>query len=396
MNKYLFSVLVFVFGLMLVANTTFAATIFSEDFGVGSSVNNIPGWDETGQDNSSQTNAESPSNNGEDTVSPNGGRFAKIYEDQWICREINVSGYQNLMLSYYWRGDDDAENDDQGIVEYIAGTGSCDINNNNFTNLKIHNLDIDNSWSNQSSFALPESLNNTTFRLRFRNVSSNNDEYFRVDGVLITGDVIPAPQTTAKVTIVKYINGVPATSENTNNASFSMTSSWDAINTGPGGGNYTLNSAGYNNPNPYQATTSDMTVGAEYTTYENTETTCVSPMMYALVGYTSGDTLEEASLAEPSLTPPNFTDLQSDKFVIVWNKTCVDLPTHLSPADNSIKTTAEQTLIDWSDVFSWASPVTYIYQSALSMITDIDGSFVDPAYTSGALTDSEIPTPNTP
>lgn len=199
-----------------------------------------------------------------------------------------------------------------------------------------------------------------------------------------------------KVTIVKYINGVEATAGNTNSASFPMTASWDASNIGSGTGNYTLTTTGFNNPNPYQATTSDMVVGADYSTYENTGTSCISPMMYALVGYTTGDTLEAAALGVPSLTVPSFTNLQTDKFVIVWNKTCVDLPTHLTPTDNSIRTTAEQTLIDWSDVTNWANPITYMYQSALSMATNMDGAFTSPAYTSGALTSSEIPTPGTP
>lgn len=43
-----------------------------------------------------------------------------------------------------------------------------------------------------------------------------------------------------------------------------------------------------------------------------------------------------------------------------------------------------------------SSPVTYIYSSSLSSAINIDGTFVTPAYTSGALSSSEIPTPGTP
>lgn len=202
--------------------------------------------------------------------------------------------------------------------------------------------------------------------------------------------------TSVKVTIVKYINGEEANTTNTNNTSFPMTATWNTTNIGSGTGNYNLSATGYNNPNPYRATTSDMNVGADYSTYENTGSSCIPPIMYALAGYTTGNTLEEAKMATPSLTVPELTNLQSDKFIIVWNKTCVSTPVHLTPADNSVRTTAEQTLIDWSDVTNWASPITYMYQSALSMATNMDGAFTSPAYTSGALTNSEIPTPGTP
>jgi hypothetical protein len=71
------------------------------------------------------------------------------------------------------------------------------------------------------------------------------------------------------------------------------------------------------------------------------------------------------------------------------------VPNHVSPSNNAFKTTANQTSIDWEDVLD-TSPVTYKYQSSLSSATNPDGSFSSPAYTSGAISDSEIPTPETP
>ncbi|MEK9174121.1 MAG: hypothetical protein AAB845_02540, partial [Patescibacteria group bacterium] len=217
------------------------------------------------------------------------------------------------------------------------------------------------------------------------------------DTLITTYDFEPAPlPLTTKVTIVKYINGVPATAENTGGASFPMIASWSAENIGTGSGAYTLSSTGFNNPNPYQATTSDMTTGADYSTYENTPTTCAPESQYALVGYSTGNTLETAEASSVTETVPTFTDLTSDKFVIVWNKTCVPLPIHMSPADNIVRTTAEQTLIDWSDVINWALPVSYIYQASNTTDTNPDGSFLNSVYTSVPLTTSEIPTPGTP
>lgn len=83
----------------------------------------------------------------------------------------------------------------------------------------------------------------------------------------------------------------------------------------------------------------------------------------------------------------------------IWNVTLdtVDpsVPVHVSPSDGHVTTTANQNLIDWDDSTD-ATPVTYIYQSSLSSAVNLDGSFVAPAYTSGALSASEIPTPGTP
>lgn len=196
--------------------------------------------------------------------------------------------------------------------------------------------------------------------------------------------------TSVKVTIVKYINGEEANTTNTNNTSFPMTATWNTTNIGSGTGNYNLSATGYNNPNPYRATTSDMNVGADYSTYENTGSSCIPPMMYALAGYTTGNTLEEAKMATPSLTVPELTNLQSDKFIIVWNKTCVSTPVHLTPANNSVHLSSLNTLIDWTESTSWATPITYVYQASYDNNTNPDGSFVNPVYTSETLTTSDI------
>lgn len=83
----------------------------------------------------------------------------------------------------------------------------------------------------------------------------------------------------------------------------------------------------------------------------------------------------------------------------IWNVTLdtVDpsVPVHASPADGTVTTTANQTLINWDDSTD-ASSVSYVYQSSLSSMVNPDGSFVAPAYTSGPLSSSEIPTPGTP
>src|SRR3989344_287971 len=170
--------------------------VFSESFGSGNDLADIPDWDEH-EDGSI---AKNPDGYIEDTASPDGGRFAKIAEDTndsgsedgWVCREVDVTGYESLELSYYWRGDKDSDDSsDDGLVQYKEGSGSCD-GTTDWNELKKHDIRDDSSWTFQDSFNLPNSLDDSVFRLRFYNDSAtaDNNEFFRVDGIEITGNVI--------------------------------------------------------------------------------------------------------------------------------------------------------------------------------------------------------------
>lgn len=225
--------------------------------------------------------------------------------------------------------------------------------------------------------------------------SSGGDRILSVDNMTITV-TYTAPVSNVKVTISKYLNGAQATAGNTSSASFPMSATWSATNIGSGTGSYALSTTGYNNPDAYKATTSDMSSGANYSTEETASTSCTAEYPFSFVGYSTGNTIEEASVGLVSVTIPSFTNITSDKFVIVWNKTCPPAPVHVSPADNTNTTTALQTLIDWSDVTTDPStPITYIYEASNSATTNPDGSFTSAIYTSGVLTTSEIPTPGT-
>ncbi|MBP7875932.1 chitobiase/beta-hexosaminidase C-terminal domain-containing protein [Candidatus Woesebacteria bacterium] len=84
----------------------------------------------------------------------------------------------------------------------------------------------------------------------------------------------------------------------------------------------------------------------------------------------------------------------------IWNvtldTTAPAIPTHLTPANGTYTTTANLTKIDWSTVSDSSNPVTYFYQSAFSNILNLDGSFMTPAYSSAALSASEIAAGGTP
>jgi len=136
---------------------------------------------------------------------------------------------------------------------------------------------------------------------------------------------------TVKVTIVKFIDGTMATASSAANNSFPMSATWNAQNIGSGSGTFSLGPTGFNNPNAYTATTSDMTTGASYSTQETFGQSSIVGQVchpgqnapaYELMGYSTGNTLALAQQAPMSQGTPSFTNLQSDKFIIVWNHKC--------------------------------------------------------------------------
>ncbi|MDO8624149.1 MAG: hypothetical protein Q7R54_02225 [bacterium] len=131
---------------------------------------------------------------------------------------------------------------------------------------------------------------------------------------------------TITVTIDKYIDSAKATASSASSSSFPMASSWDAANIGAGSGTYALDTG-----NSYEAVTAEMTSGADYATNEVLSgavvgASCSEGKPYALIGYSSGNTLAEAEAATPTASSPAFTDLPNDKVVIVWNETCPPAP----------------------------------------------------------------------
>lgn len=165
-----------------------------------------------------------------------------------------------------------------------------------------------------------------------------------------------AAPTTAKVTIVKYVDGVPATAVGTNNTSFSMSSSWNAANLGGAGtGNYTLDPG-----NSYQAVTSDMDIGSSYTTSENLATSCTGANAYALAGYSTGTSLVDAGAAATSTDTPNFSNLTTDEYVVVRNITCPPTATYkvhiLKYLDGAKATAVSANNYQFPMTATWSAP----------------------------------------
>lgn len=170
-----------------------AETIFTENFGTGSTTGTAPvGWLEANGlgGGTTQTNPPGDGLPG-DAESPALGRFAKIGAGGWLCRQVNASSFNSMMLKYYWNGDTDAEDNESGVVEYRA-TGSC-VSGSGWNSLASHELDdtnnnVNEGWSSLFGVNLPASLNgDSSFFIRFRNDANQADEYFRVDGVTLSG-----------------------------------------------------------------------------------------------------------------------------------------------------------------------------------------------------------------
>jgi hypothetical protein len=141
-----------------------------------------------------------------------------------------------------------------------------------------------------------------------------------------TSSATNTPPTNPTVTIDKYIDGVQATAANANSSSFPMTETY-TIASATATSTYNLSPSGINTPNAYEAITSPLDANSNYMTNEVTGgsvvgTDCSSTQPFALVGYTSGSTMALAQAATPTTTPPSFTNLTNNEYVIVWNHNC--------------------------------------------------------------------------
>lgn len=159
----------------------------TENFGTGTCLQDIPGWDEDpGEACPNGTVAAAISTN-DNTASPDGGRFGLLGNAGYICRAVSTVGLQNLVLNYYWRGDSDAEVGDAGSIRYYTG-GTCAAPTGEVS-LVSHPLTT-TSWSTLQAINLPPALNNTNFFIRFTADTNNGNESFRVDGISMTGTPI--------------------------------------------------------------------------------------------------------------------------------------------------------------------------------------------------------------
>ncbi len=208
-----------------------------------------------------------------------------------------------------------------------------------------------------------------------------------------------AVSTSPEVHIFKYVDGVQATAANADSSAFPMLTTFNSsvyglVTDAP----FTLSPTGWAvSDDPYEASYLGGAAGDDYATREVLTTSivgasCDGSKDFRLIGYSTGGSLAAAEAAGPSATEPSFTNLQSDKYVIVWNSKCVpSVPVITSPSNNMCVTSANQQLIDWTNSTGGVNPITYQYQ-AFS-----DSAYTASVYDSGmTLASSQIPTPGTP
>lgn len=230
------------------------------------------------------------------------------------------------------------------VVKLYSGLSESDLMQTNTAILATFNTDItgtqfsspfdvsgtfnyatDGYWTNVRESQYGQSVPATRV---VATVTLENGKVVTAENTLPTGDpetIYPVdPSPTVTVTIEKFVQGVMATAVTANNADFPMSSTWDAENIGTGTALYLLSET---NTTPYKAVTGEMTEGADYETNEllNGDVVgaqCADGKPFALQGYTVGNTRAEALVATSSMAMPSFTNLQHDKFVIVWNRDC--------------------------------------------------------------------------
>lgn len=166
-----------------------------EDFGTGDCLKDIPGWDEDkGESCITGTVSKNDDGTADNSVSPDGGRFGLLSGNNgFLCRSVDATGFENMVLDYYWRGDTQASDGETGSVHFFT-TGNCAAPGP-LTTLATHELDdgdndVAEPWSTLQTIPLPGSLDNTTFFIRFTADSNSGNDSFRLDGIVIDGTPI--------------------------------------------------------------------------------------------------------------------------------------------------------------------------------------------------------------
>ena len=96
---------------------------------------------------------------------------------------INLEGYTNVTVSYYWQSDDVDANEGLRVA---YSTDTTDGRDGIWTPIAQYINPTDNTWT-QESFNLPDGDAVATFVLRFSSLSNGGNEHMYVDDILVTG-----------------------------------------------------------------------------------------------------------------------------------------------------------------------------------------------------------------
>jgi len=187
---FLIAVVAFTFLISAVS----AATLFSDGFESG----NFNNWNESDNDWHVTTSGE------------HSGSYAALTTDQGqnpddLRREVSTLGYNNINLGYWYRITESLGSHDHVYVQW-TGDGS------NWNTLVDYNNLASGDWTYRTISLPSGAINNPEFEIRFRASSLEDDDTFRLDDVLVTGDAISGGQpsdTTPPVCSVNKLGSYP-------------------------------------------------------------------------------------------------------------------------------------------------------------------------------------------
>ena len=158
-----------IFALVLVMGFGSAATIFSDDFNDG----DLNGW--TVQPSNSWTNTSTLKYAQSNSTAPDGSKN--------LSRTISTSGFETIVVKYDRQLFGVFESTDNFTVSWSADG----------VNFNVLENTIQNSTTFESkTFNLPSSANNNSnFQIKFECTTNANDEFCRVDNLLIEGTALP-------------------------------------------------------------------------------------------------------------------------------------------------------------------------------------------------------------
>ena len=294
----------------------------------------------------------------------------------------------------------------------VTGTpdsGTLDIASDNFYKVWVNDVFVGEEQTNENNFQLATQDNynvtsllvngSNTIKIEATNKGVEESDFesnpagvlFKLTWTAKNCENNPPPPPpddeteTVKIKFHKFIDGEPATEESANGVEFGI--EWG--NGQSNGNTFNLTSTDYTHTLMVEETSS---LSWEEITHPEgpilpLQSQCTEGN-FVLLGYTYGDTLEDAINAKNiSFQDPSLNGIYGDKFVIVWNKTCQDPNIVIEKYGSYDSTTGEITFnVDWEvkhdDVNDFVitdnipSGTTYVNGSA-----DNGGTFSDPTVT---------------
>ncbi len=184
----------FIASFVMIANIAFVtpakavapSVIFTDSFAEDVDFD-IPNWVDGGGDNVDDTYVT--------TGTPRTGSVtvhnARLRDGGYIEHTINTSGFQNINLQYYWRGDNDGDGESDTFKVFWKKTSDS-----SYILLNSYRVDDSNIWSGLVSVNLPAEANNTSIDIKFLGDSNADSEEVSIDDVSILGQSIPEVEET--------------------------------------------------------------------------------------------------------------------------------------------------------------------------------------------------------